>query len=104
MNKAGKQKVLFLKEEYADGQGKYTYPNGESYEGEWKNGKRHGKGILSLSDGRKYFGKWNLGGYKDKGIVITPDGFKIEGEFNSGEFEGKGRNILILQQPITFTE
>ena len=30
MNKAGKQKVLFLKVEYADVHGKYTYPNGES--------------------------------------------------------------------------
>ena len=30
MNKASKQKVLFLKEQYVDGQGKYTYPNGES--------------------------------------------------------------------------
>ena len=35
MKKASKQKVLFLKEEYADGQGKYTYPNGESYVGDF---------------------------------------------------------------------
>ena len=72
MIKTDQRKVLFLKEAYADGQGKYSYSDGASYEGEWKNGKRHGKGILSLSDGRKYFGKWNLGGYKDKGSVITP--------------------------------
>ena len=79
MNKASKQKVLFLKEEFADGQGKYSYSDGASYEGEWKNGKRHGKGILTLSDGRKYFGKWNLGRNNDTGIVIIPDGFTLEG-------------------------
>jgi hypothetical protein len=77
MNKESKQKVLFLKEEYADGQGKYFYSDGASYEGEWENGKRHGKGILTLSDGRKLFGKWNLGGNNDTGIVITPDGVGV---------------------------
>ena len=35
MKKESKQKVLFLKEEYADGQGTYIYPNGEKYAGEW---------------------------------------------------------------------
>jgi len=44
MNKAGKQKVLFLKEEYADGHGKYFYSDGASYEGEWKMVKDTGKG------------------------------------------------------------
>ena len=44
MKKGSKQKVLFLKDEYADGQGKYTYPNRKSYVGDWKNGKFHGKG------------------------------------------------------------
>ena len=56
MIKTDKRKVLFLKEEYANGQGKYTYSDGASYEGEWKNGKRHGKGILTLSDGRSISG------------------------------------------------
>lgn len=35
-----KRNVLFLKEEHADGQEKYSYSDGASYEGEWKNGKR----------------------------------------------------------------
>ena len=48
MIKTDQKKVLFLKEAYADGQGKYSYSDGASYEGEWKNGKRHGKGILTL--------------------------------------------------------
>ena len=62
MNKAGKQKVLFLKEEYADGQGKYTYPNGESYVGDWKNGEIHGQGMSksTLENGKK--AKWKVRG------------------------------------------
>ena len=59
MIKTDQRKILFIKEEYADGKGKYTYSDGVSYDGEWKKGKILGKGILTLSDGRKYFGKWN---------------------------------------------
>ena len=69
MIKTNKSKVIFIQEEYADGEGKYFYSDGASYEGKWKNGKRHGKGILTLSDGRKYFGKWNLGRNNDTGMI-----------------------------------
>lgn len=31
------------------GRGKLTYPNGESYDGEWHKGKRHGK-VMHLMD------------------------------------------------------
>ena len=34
----------FVNIENKNGFGKYTYPNESSYEGEWKNGKRHGNG------------------------------------------------------------
>jgi len=49
---SNKKKVLFLREEYGDGQGTFTYPNGEKYEGEWKNGKKHGHGTYTWSDGK----------------------------------------------------
>ena len=59
MKKTSKQKVLFLKEEYADGQGKYTYPNRMSYVGDWKNGEFHGKGSITSSlEGYKFVGKF----------------------------------------------
>ena len=64
MIKKNKQKVLFLKEEFADGQGKYNYSNGESYVGDWKNGKYHGQGIRFWErDGHelKYEGEWRNG-------------------------------------------
>ena len=47
-----------------NGQGKLTYvkwkQKGEKYEGEWKNGEKHGKGTRTLPDGRKYEGEWRL--------------------------------------------
>ena len=41
---SNKKNVLFLREEYGDGQGTFTYPNGEKYVGAWKNGKYNGQG------------------------------------------------------------
>ena len=32
--------------------------NGDSYEGEFKNERKHGKGILTSINGRKYDGLW----------------------------------------------
>ena len=38
------------------GQGIVYYDGGNKYEGEWKYGKRHGKGTLMFYDGRKQVG------------------------------------------------
>ena len=52
-----KNEVIFLREEYGEGRGKYTHPHGEKYEGEWKNGNSNGQGTFTFSDGGKYVGK-----------------------------------------------
>ena len=38
--------VGFFKQGYFEGYGKMWYSNKEFYEGEWKNGMRHGQGTL----------------------------------------------------------
>lgn len=37
---------------------KKKYPNGDYYEGEWKNGKPHGNGKMIFSNGSSYYGTW----------------------------------------------
>ena len=37
--------------------------NGDKYQGEWKNEKRHGQGAYIYPNGRKYEGEWK-DGYK----------------------------------------
>ena len=52
-----KNKVFFLREENGDGQGTYTYSDGNKYEGEWKDGKKHGLGTLTFFNNvRKWIG------------------------------------------------
>jgi len=53
MNKESKQKVLFLREEYGNGQGTYISHDGRKYEGEWKDGR-----------------EWNGTGYDKNGNII----------------------------------
>lgn len=35
-----------------------TYPNDETYEGEWLNSERSGKGTHNFHNGDKYEGQW----------------------------------------------
>ena len=41
-----------------NGDGVFTYANGDKYDGQWKDGLKHGKGILTCADGDTYNGDW----------------------------------------------
>ena len=65
------------------------------YEGDWKDGKRHGKGTATLSDGRKYEGGWKDDNPHGKGIQFGPDNTRIyEGDWKDGKYHGKGTATL----------
>mgnify|MGYP001131685251 CR=1 FL=1 len=36
-----------------------SYADGDRYEGEWKNGKMHGKGVYVYANGDRYDGEWS---------------------------------------------
>ena len=73
--------VLFLREEYGDGQGTYIYPNGEKYEGDWKNGKYPGHGTYSWSNRNKYEGQFKNWNWHGHGKFSVPNGHHILGQF-----------------------
>ena len=90
---SNKKELLFLREEYGEGRGKYTYPHGDKYEGEWKNGEFHGQGTYTSPDGRKYEGEFKDGKQNGQGTYIYHDGRKYEGEWKNGrEWNGTGYN------------
>jgi len=74
-----------------EGFGKYVYVNGATYEGEWKDGKRHGKGIFIPADGGDvYDGQWKNGKREGKGRFKFQNGDEFEGDYVNDRREGMG--------------
>ncbi len=51
----------------------YKDANGDSYVGEWKNNRRSGEGIYTWSDGRVWLGEWKDGEPHGRFIQYAPD-------------------------------
>ena len=104
-----------------NGFGVLKLDNGIIYEGDWLNGKYHGKGELILGSGKykgdkyigdfingfkdgvgtyfhkngsKYKGQWKKDKFHGTGIYIWIDGGRYEGEFKMGLKHGKGKELL----------
>ncbi|XP_052816897.1 MORN repeat-containing protein 1-like isoform X3 [Mya arenaria] len=75
------------------GKGSYEYDNKFfKYEGQWKNGKKHGMGKLTFSDGGYYEGTFVNGEITGFGTRFFPStGCKYQGQLVKGELWGKGR-------------
>ena len=88
-----------------------VYTTGHKFTGGFKDGGRHGDGVMLLPGGRKivgtwqdneivegtftqpdgtqYVGQWRFRERNGHGTMIYPDGKKQEGEFKNGEFVGQ---------------
>ncbi|XP_039104225.1 MORN repeat-containing protein 1 isoform X2 [Hyaena hyaena] len=75
-----------------DGYGVYEYPNSFfRYEGEWKGGKKHGRGKLLFKDGGYYEGEFVDGEITGEGCRIwASSGNTYSGQFVLGEPQGHG--------------
>jgi len=60
------------------------------YEGETRNGKRHGRGTYRFDSGSVYVGEFKDNMFNGKGICRFADGNVYEGEFLHNKFNGKG--------------
>ena len=79
--------------------GKCTYPSGDTYEGEWKEGRPDGKGVKTWHDGRKYEGEFFSGKPIGTGTKYTAEGEKIAGYWIAGKFfQGKPAEGLMEKQ------
>ena len=78
------------KDNYQEGRGKESWPDGTYYEGEYKNGKKWGEGKLILPDGSVYEGQFKDGEINGKGKIIYTDKREYDGEWANNKFNGKG--------------
>ena len=53
------------------------------YEGEWKDGERHGQGTYDDNAGNIYIGEWKYNQRSGEGIQIFSDGSKYEGQWKN---------------------
>jgi len=72
------------------GHQKVTYDSGNSYEGDFVDGYREGKGIFKWADGDKYEGDWVRGAHHGKGTFYWKDGDKYEGDWVDNSRTGSG--------------
>jgi len=72
------------------GKGRYEWPNGDYYEGDFINGERSGKGILKFASGSSYTGDFVADKQRGKGIFLWPNGDRYEGDFFDDKQTGKG--------------
>ncbi len=75
------------------GSGNFLWENGDCYDGDWQNDMRHGTGIYQSSDGRVYKGEWKEDKKHGKGKLVLVNGDKYEGEWANDMRHGKGTFI-----------
>ena len=80
--------------EYRDGkrhgQGVYTSANGDRYEGEYRDGKGHGRGVYTWASGNRYDGEWRDGKRHGQGVQTWVYGDRYEGEYRDDRPDGFG--------------
>jgi len=72
------------------GQGTFWYKNGNMYVGDFDNGLRHGSGKYIYKNGDVYEGEFTKDKYNGYGVYSWKNGNRYEGEYKNGKKHGKG--------------
>lgn len=75
-----------LRGDCTQGSGRYAYPDGSSYRGEFQNQLPHGVGVFHYANGDRYEGEFSRGLRDGEGILIRRDQRRLEGYWRAGEF------------------
>jgi hypothetical protein len=81
-----------LDERGQTGKGKFVFPDGSVYEGDFLRGLADGQGSYTAPNGESvYTGGFRAGLFEGRGIYMNPEGWRYEGGFSGGAFDGEGR-------------
>ena len=72
-----------------NGKGTMVYATGHQFTGGFKDGERHGDGVLLMPGGRKIVGVWENNEIRE-GTYTQPDGTTYEGQWMFRERNGQG--------------
>lgn len=73
-----------------DGEGTAKFINGDSYIGQYLNGKRHGTGTYKHANNCQYTGQWDNGLKHGQGTLTYPDKGQYTGDWVAGKRDGYG--------------
>lgn len=59
--------------------------NMQIYEGEWREDKRHGYGVIKCTGSYTYYGQWVRNARTGYGVLVFENGSKEEGQWQNGE-------------------
>jgi hypothetical protein len=78
------------KEAKKNGKGTYTWESGSKYEGDYVDGMRTGQGTMTYEDGSKYVGEWKDNQHNGQGTYFYPNGDRYSGDWVMGIKNGTG--------------
>ena len=81
--------------------GAHAYANGDTYDGEWQAGKKHGQGTYTWANGERYEGEWNNGTKSGLGAYFWTNGDRYEGQFVDGIYHGEGTFTYASGRTVT---
>ena len=70
-----------------NGQGTYTFANGDKYVGEWKDDMINGQGTFTWADGNKYVGEWKDDMRNGQGTLTYANGTIQKGQWIDGVYQ-----------------
>ena len=73
-----------------NGQGTYTFADGATYTGEYKDDRFNGQGTITYADGIAYTGEFKHGEFNGQGTATHPDGTTYTGAFKDDQPNGQG--------------
>ncbi|MBA4387795.1 MAG: hypothetical protein C0404_07430 [Verrucomicrobia bacterium] len=79
-----------FKDGLMNGWGTYEYRNGDRYEGEFKSDMKHGKGTYTYRNGDKFIGELRNDMKENRGSFLFHNGDRYVGEFRNDMISGKG--------------
>jgi len=68
-----------------------VFPNGDRYEGEFRNGLMEGWGIYTYANGNRYEGEFRNDMLNGRGIMVYANGDRYEGDFRDDMRHGRGK-------------
>lgn len=80
-----------FKNNFKNGHGIQTYPNGSYYEGEWQLDYINGTGKIIYPDTGEYHGEFDDGKFHGHGVYIAKDGSKYIGQWENHKKHGFGK-------------